>query len=70
MGEAGVEGQGSRMVGGSLVQELLEAGLIDDMTEVFLLKRDVNVIQALPIQMGRFGHDAGISGGDVWRGSR
>ena len=44
MGEAGGQGQGPRAAGGSQVKELLEAGLIDDMTEAFLPERDVDVI--------------------------
>ena len=40
---------------GSLVQELLVAGLIDDVTESIMLKRDINVVQAQPIKAGRFG---------------
>ena len=31
------------------VHELLEAGLIDDMTEAILPKRDIDVVQVLPI---------------------
>ena len=49
---------------------LLETGLIDDMTEAILPKRDINVVQVLPIQMGRFGGEAGNHRGDVWRGGR
>ena len=44
IGETGGEGQSLRTTGGSLVLELLEAGLVDDVTEVFLSKRDVNVV--------------------------
>ena len=42
--------------------------IINDMTEAILLKNDINVVQALPIQVGRFGGKAGNSGRDVWRG--
>ena len=38
------------------------------MTEAILPKRDINVVQALPVQMGRFGGEAGYSRVDVWRG--
>ena len=58
------------MAGGSLVQELLEAGLIDDVTEANLPKSNINFIQALSIQAGRFSGEAGNCRGDVWRGGR
>ena len=58
------------MAGGSHVQEMLEAGLIEDVTEAFLPKRDVNVVQALPIRTGRFSGEAGNSRGVVWREGR
>ncbi len=44
MGEAGGQGKGPRAAGGSRVKELLEAGLVNDMTKAFLPERDVNVI--------------------------
>ncbi len=44
MGEAGGQGKGPRAAGGSRVKELLEAGLINDMTKAFLPERYVDVI--------------------------
>ncbi len=44
MGEAGRQGKGPRAAGGSRDKELLEAGLIDDMTKAFLPERDVDVV--------------------------
>ena len=70
MGEAGRRGQGSRAAGGCRVKELMEAGLVDDLTEAFLPERNVNVVEALPTRAGGFCGEAGNSRGDVWRGSR
>ncbi len=44
MGEAGGQRKGPRAAGGSRVKELLEAGLVNDMTKAFLPERDVDVI--------------------------
>ncbi len=44
MKEAGGQGKGPRAAGRSRVKELLEAGLVNDMTKTFLPERDVDVI--------------------------
>ncbi len=44
MGEAGGQRKGPRAAGGSRVKELLEVGLVNDMTKAFLPERDVDVI--------------------------
>ena len=70
MGEAGGQGQGSRTAGGCRVKELMEAGLVDDLTEAFLPERNVNVVEAPLTRAGGFCGEAGNSRGNVWRGSR
>ena len=70
MGEAGGQGQGSRMAGGCRVKELMEAGLVDDLTEAFLPERNVNVVEAPLTRTGGFCGEAGNSRGNVWRGNR
>jgi len=54
-----------RAVGWSRIKELLEAGLVDDMTEAFLPERDVDVVRALPTRASGFCGKAGNSLGDV-----
>ncbi len=44
MGEAGGQGKGPRAAGGSRVKELLEAGLVNDITKAFQPERDVDVV--------------------------
>jgi len=52
IGKTGEQGHGPRAADWSQVKELLDAGLVDDMTEAFLLERDVDVVRALPGHVG------------------